>query len=144
VSDEIVHGVDLFPTIARLTGASVPNDRPIDGVDQSRFFLGTTYTSARDGIPIWCADRLQAVKWRHYKVHFYQQDTMVSPAVRLPIPLLFDLYTNPREDEDKPALDTWVIGPVLKIVAAFEESVKQYPLIPMGTPDPYRPPTSSR
>ena len=66
---------------------------------------------------------------------------MVSPAVRLPIPLLFDLYTNPREDEDKPALDTWVIGPVLKIVAAFEESVKQYPLIPMGTPDPYRPPT---
>jgi arylsulfatase len=29
---------------------------------------------------------------------------------------------------------------VLKIVAAFEESVKKHPLIPMGTPDPYRPP----
>ena len=134
VSDEIVHGVDLFPTIARLTEASVPNDRPIEGVDQSTFFLGKTDTSAREGIPIWCADRLQAVKWRHYKVHFYQQDTMVSPPVRLSVPLLFNLYTNPREDEDKPALDTWVVGPVLKIVAAFEESVKKYPLIPMGTP----------
>jgi arylsulfatase len=144
VSDEIVHGVDLFPTIARLTGASVPNDRPIDGVDQSTFFLGKTDKSAREGIPIWCSDRLQAVKWRNFKVHFYQQKTMVSPAVRLPVPLLFNLYTNPRENEDKPALDTWVIGPVLKIVAGFEESVKKYPLIPMGTPDPYRPPTGPR
>jgi arylsulfatase len=80
------------------------------------------------------------VKWRHYKVHFYQQDTMVSPPVRLPVPFLFDLYVNPREDEDKPSLDTWVVGPVLKIVGAFEASLKQDPLIPMGTPDPYVPP----
>jgi arylsulfatase A-like enzyme len=34
VSDEIVHGVDLFPTLASIVGASVPTDRPIDGVDQ--------------------------------------------------------------------------------------------------------------
>jgi arylsulfatase len=26
------------------------------------------------------------------------------------------------------------------MVAEFEASVKKYPLIPMGTPDPYRPP----
>jgi hypothetical protein len=30
------------------------------------------------------------------------------------------------------------------MVAAFEESVKKHPLIPMGTPDPYRPPTGER
>ena len=66
---------------------------------------------------------------------------MVSPPVKLPVPFLFNLYTNPQENEDKPALDSWVIGPVLKIVGAFEESVKKYPLIPMGTPDPYQPPT---
>jgi len=35
---------------------------------------------------------------------------------------------------------TWVVGPILKIVGAFEQSVKQHPLIPMGTPDPYSPP----
>jgi arylsulfatase len=139
VSDEIVHCVDLFPTIASMVGASVPNDRAIDGVDQSKFFTGKTDASGREGILIWCADRLQAVKWRHYKVHFYQQETMVSPPVKLPVPFLFNLYTNPQEDENKPALDTWTIGPVLKMVAAFEESTKQYPLIPMGTPDPYRP-----
>jgi hypothetical protein len=59
----------------------------------------------------------------------------------VPVPLLLNLYVNPREEESKPALDTWTIGPVLKMVAAFEESVKRYPLIPKGTPDPYRPPT---
>ena len=69
---------------------------------------------------------------------------MVSPPVKLPVPFLFNLYTNPQEDENKPALDTWVIGPVLKMVAEFEESTKKYPLIPMGTPDPYRPPTGPR
>jgi arylsulfatase A-like enzyme len=78
VSDEIVHAVDLFPTLASLTGAAVPKDRPIDGVDQSDFFAGKTEKSAREGILIWCADRLQAVKWKNFKVHFYQQETMVS------------------------------------------------------------------
>ena len=42
VSDAIVHAVDLFPTLARLGGAEVPKDRPIDGVDQRRFLSGRT------------------------------------------------------------------------------------------------------
>jgi arylsulfatase A-like enzyme len=140
VSDEIVHAVDLFPTLAGITGAAVPKDRPIDGVDQSDFFLGRTDKSAREGILIWCADRLQAVKWKNFKVHFYQQETMVSPPIKLAIPLLFNLYTNPREDQDKVITDSWVFGPVLKMVGEFEASVKKYPLIAMGTPDPYTPP----
>jgi hypothetical protein len=57
---------------------------------------------------------------------------------------LFNLYTNPQEDEAKTILDSWVIGPVLKMVGQFEETLKKYPLIPMGTPDPYRPPASAR
>jgi arylsulfatase len=140
VSDEIAHAVDLFPTLASVAGAAVPKDRPIDGVDQSSFFQGSTVKSAREGLLVWCADRLQAVKWRNYKVHFYQQETMVSPAVKLPVPLLLNLYTNPREEEDKPTVDSWVVGPVLRLVAEFEESVKRHPLIPMGTPDPHSPP----
>ena len=37
VSNEIVHEVDTFTTFARIAGAQVPQDRPIDGVDQTRF-----------------------------------------------------------------------------------------------------------
>ncbi len=39
VSNEIVHQMDVFPTLARFAGASVPQDRIIDGVDQSDFLL---------------------------------------------------------------------------------------------------------
>jgi arylsulfatase len=140
VSDEIVHGIDLFPTLASIVGAAVPKDRPIDGVDQSSFFTGKSEKSAREGILIWCADRLQAVKWRNFKVHFYQQETMVSPPIKLAIPLLFNLYTNPREDADKVITDSWIFGPVLKMIGEFDASVKKNPLIAMGTPDPYTPP----
>jgi arylsulfatase len=84
---------------------------PIDGVDQSAFFLGKTDKSAREGILIWCAERLQAVKWRHYKVHFYQQETMVSAPVKLGVPKLFNLYTNPTEDDAKPTVESWIVGP---------------------------------
>jgi arylsulfatase A-like enzyme len=139
VSDEIVHAVDLFPTLAKFAGGEVPKDRPIDGTDQSDFFTGKTDRSARDGILVFCADRLQAVKWKNFKVHFYQQETMVSPPVKLAIPFLFNLYTNPREDTDKQITDSWVIGPVLKMIGEFEASVKKHPLIAMGTADPYVP-----
>jgi arylsulfatase len=142
VSNEIVHGVDLFATLATLGGAQVPTDRPFDSLDQLAFILGKTEKSAREGFPIWCADRLQAVKWRNWKMHFMRQETMFDPPVKNPVPTIHNLYTDPREE--KPTADTWVVGPILKIVAAFEESVKRSPLIPMGTPDPYQPPSSSR
>jgi arylsulfatase len=144
VSDEIVHGVDLFPTLASIAGAAVPKDRPIDGVDQSNFFLGKTEESSREGILIWCSDRLQAVKWRNYKVHFYQQETMVSPPLKLGVPKLFNLYTNPIEDDAEPTVESWIVGPVLGLVAAFEASLEKHPLIPMGTPDPYAPQKGKR
>jgi arylsulfatase len=141
VSDEIVHAVDLFPTLAGITGASAPHDRPIDGMNQTDFFTGKNEKSAREGSLVFVADRLQAVKWRNYKIHFYKQDTLVSPPTKLGVPMLFNLYTNPREDEDKPSHDHWIVGPALKMVGEFEASVKKHPLISMGTPDPYTPPS---
>jgi len=136
-TNEIVHGVDMFATLARFSGAAVPTDRPFDSIDQSEFFLGNTEKSAREGFPIWCSDRLQAVKWRNWKLHFYRQDTMFDPPVKYPIPMVYNLFTDPREE--KPTPDSWVVGPVLKIVGEYDRSVKEHPLIPMGTPDPYKP-----
>jgi arylsulfatase len=138
VNNEIVHGVDMFATLAKFTGAKVPSDRPMDSDDQSDFFLGKTQKSAREGFPIWCAERLTAVKWRNWKMHFLRQDNMFDPPVKNPVPVIYNLFTDPREE--KPTPDSWVVGPMLKIVGEFDQSVKQYPLISMGTPDTYVPP----
>ena len=65
--------------------------------------------------------------------------TAGGTPVKLGVPLLFNLYVNPTEEADKIAHDSWVVGPMLQMVGAFEESVKKYPLIRMGTPEPYKP-----
>jgi arylsulfatase A-like enzyme len=49
VSNEIVHQVDTYTTFAKIAGASVPQDRPIDGVDQTEFLLGESEQSSREG-----------------------------------------------------------------------------------------------
>jgi arylsulfatase A-like enzyme len=108
VSDEIVHGVDLFTTLAGAAGAAIPQDRPIDGRDQWDSFCARSERSAREGVLIWVDNRLQAAKWHNFKVHFWEQDSMVSPPVKLPVPLLLDLYANPREEPDKRAFAAWV------------------------------------
>jgi arylsulfatase A-like enzyme len=138
VSNEIVHGVDMFATFAKIAGAKVPTDRPIDSLNQSDFLLGKSEQSAREGFPIWGANTLLAVKWRNWKLHFYRQDTVFDPPVKLGVPFIINLYTDPREE--KPTTDTWVLTPMLKIVGAFEGTVRDHPLIPMGIPDPYTPP----
>jgi arylsulfatase len=42
VSDEIVHEMDLFPTIAKIAVGKVPQDRVIDGIEMADFLMGKT------------------------------------------------------------------------------------------------------
>lgn len=144
VSNEIVHSVDTFTTFARFAGAVVPQDRAIDGVDQSEFLLGRSEKSARDGFPVFVADRMEAVKWKNWKIAFYEteRDWWTSP-VKLGVPKIYDLLVDPKEEYGATLTpNAWVGGPMMQIVAKFEESLKRYPPIAPGTPDPYRPPSA--
>ncbi|MCS6852049.1 MAG: arylsulfatase [Gemmataceae bacterium] len=141
-SNEIVHEVDIFPTLARLTGAEPPRDRIIDGVDQSAFLLGKQDKSNREGFPCYVGDVLHAVKWRNWKLHFVWQEYMFDPPQRLPNLRLHNLIEDPRERHGIDWTSTWVYTPMMRIVADFEASLKKEPPIPPGTPDPYVPPAS--
>jgi arylsulfatase A-like enzyme len=142
VSNEIVHSVDTFATFARMAGAAVPDDRAIDGVDQSEFLLGQSERSAREGFPVFVADRMEAVKWKNWKIAFYEQERdWWSPAMKLGVPKIFDLISDPQEEYGATLTPNgWVGGPMMKIVAEFEQSLKRHPPIAPGTPDPYTPP----
>lgn len=52
VSNDIVHLIDIFPTLANFVGGDIPQDRVLDGVDQSKFFTGQTPKSARESVII--------------------------------------------------------------------------------------------
>ncbi len=142
VSNEIVHEVDTFATFAKIAGAQVPQDRAIDGVDQSEFLLGKSEKSNREGFPVFVADRLEAVKWKNWKVSFYaEQRDWWTPPAKLGVPQIFNLITDPKEEYPATASpNAWVAHPAMKLVAVFEQSLKKHPPIAPGTPDPYTPP----
>jgi arylsulfatase len=49
------------------------------------------------------------------------------------------LLTDLKEERDVAPYNTWVADPMLKIISDFEGSLKKYPPIKLGTPDPYTP-----
>ncbi len=141
VSDEIVHQVDFFTTLARIAGAEIPTDRPIDGVDQTEFLLGKSEKSARESFPVFVADRLEGVKWRNWKVVFYDEERdWWTPPQKLGVPKAFNLYQDPKEEYPAAGpVNSWNAQFAMKIVVDIETSLKKYPPIKPGTPDPYRP-----
>ncbi len=140
VSNEIIHEVDTYATFAKIAGAAIPQDRAIDGIDQTDFFFGKQ-KSNREGFPVFVADRMEGVKWRNYKMVFYEEERdWWTPAAKLNAPEIFDLYTDPKEEY--PATLTpygWVATPMMKLIAEFEQSLKKFPPIAPGTADPYSP-----
>ena len=139
VTNEMVHIVDLYPTLARVAGATVPSDRPIDGVDQLDFFLGQRPKSAREGFVYYIKNELRAVKWRNWKMHFIWEVEPNEGPIKLETPYIFNLLRDPKEETNVATEENWVRGPMLKLLASFQESLKAHPSIPHGAPDDYKP-----
>jgi len=137
ISNEIVHVVDLFPTLARVAGATVPADRPIDGVDQLDFFLGRQARSNREGFVYYIKNELRAVKWRNWKMHFIWEVEPNEGPIKLETPYIFNLLRDPKEQTSVATEENWVRGPMLRLLANFQESLKAHPPIPPGAPDDY-------
>ena len=77
VSDAIFATIDFMPTFANLTGFKVPNDRTIDGVDQTELLFGESEVGARDNF-LFLNNAVRQGKWKYlraeHKVPGYAQD----------------------------------------------------------------------
>lgn len=144
VSNEIVHEMDLFTTFATISGGKVPTDRAIDGVDQTAFFTGKQEQSNRDSVVIYVGKELFGVKWRDWKMMSKEMDTGTSPIKQYSIPHIYNLLLDPREERPMTnALENfWVVHPLANVLLEHMTSLKKYPPIAPGTPDPYSPPTA--
>jgi arylsulfatase len=134
-SNEVVHVTDLYATLAAVAGAELPQDRPIDGVDQLAFFTGRQEKSAREGFLFYIKSELRAVKWRDWKLHFYWEPEVNEGKGKLESPYLFNLTRDPKEETDVLVFNTWVLGPMLRMVQAFNASCARHPNTPPGEPD---------
>jgi arylsulfatase len=138
-SDEIVHAMDIFPTIASFAGGSVPNDRIIDGIDMSDFLLGKTEVSGRDGFIVYMGNDIFGVKWKNWKLHFEEQEGWNTIKHTYTMPRLYNLYDDPQERNNVLFPHTWVPKAALKQLEEHIVSLKQNPPIPTGQADPYEP-----
>jgi arylsulfatase len=139
VTNEIVHITDLYTTLARVAGAEVPRDRPIDGVDQLDFFLGKQAKSNREGFVYYIKHELRAAKWRDWKMHMVWEPEPNQGPNHLETPWIFNLTRDPKEETDVGTEFSWVRTPLRRLIHDFQESLKKNPAIPPGAPDDYRP-----
>jgi arylsulfatase len=139
VTNEIIHVVDLFPTLAEIASLEIPKDRIIDGQDQSAFLLGQQEKSNREGFVYFIKTELRAAKWRDWKMHFVWEVEPNAGANHLETPYLFNIVQDPKEESDVNTTQGWVRGPIRKMVINFQNSLKEHPPIPPGAPDEFVP-----
>ena len=144
LSNEIIHEVDLFATIAAATGASniSTTDRIIDGINQLPFLEGKQQRSNRESaLFLNRAGSVMAVKWHDWKLWYNFKTEMPDPEpdnlVRL-----FDLRVDPQEEIDVKDYYPWVIGIMDSIVKEYELSLVKHPRVSASAnaADPYLPP----
>ena len=133
-SNEVVHITDMYTTLINWTGAAVPKDRVIDGLDQRAFLEGRQPNSAREGFPYWMGETMYGVKWQNFKVVFVAKESFAAPEKKLATPWVINLDVDPKEEKpyNYPYLHTWTMAHVGRILNEFGTSVEREPLIPAG------------
>ena len=108
--------MDLFPTLAALCGADLPDDRTIDGRDIRHLLFDDAGASPHEAFFYYQQDDLEAVRSGRWKLHFLKRRRLthddiaeavrtgtfsLSPAdLREPLRALYDLSIDPGETTD--------------------------------------------
>ncbi len=133
--------MDFLPTFARLCGGKVPDDRPIDGVDQADLLIGTSETGRRDELLTFVGADLVAARWKQFRAYFVDvapgrsgwggEHLMggvgASAAPMNGYPKVFNIESDPREEHNIGEMYNWVIGPLLRIVEKYKAGLAAHP-----------------
>ena len=136
-SKEMFHEVDFFTTFAALTGAELPTDRAIDGVDQTDYLLGKQEHSNRNSRIVFYDGHVGpvAVRYKQFKFHWIIYSRQNSPFEEAPqvlgqVPLVFNLDADPKERNNLFGRSGGVapFEPMIRdVMAPFMKSVAKFP-----------------
>jgi hypothetical protein len=116
------------------------NARVIDGQDMTDFLIGKKKKSGRDGFVVYMGNDVFGVKWRNWKVHFKEQDSVFDELRTYTMPRVYNLMNDPQERDNVLFPNTWVTKAALVQLDEHIASLKENPPIPTGSLDPYQPP----
>jgi arylsulfatase len=143
VSNEMFAIHDFLPTLASIVGATLPDDRPIDGVDQGAFLLGRQEKSNREHLLTFIGDRLAAVRWRQFRIYPMEViDSGANPSkggymgsIRetAGYPQVYNIEGDPKERVDLLVEGySWVMAPYMKLIFEYQATLKDHPNPPAG------------
>jgi arylsulfatase A len=135
VSQEVVTVMDLFPTIAAVTGAALP-EWPIDGRNILPILEGSARSSEAVPFYFYAGVELQAVRSGRWKLHLpHSYETVLLPGVDgnpgetawpdLPLSL-FDLEADPGETTNLAAQYPQMVGQLMNSAALFDADLKMH------------------
>ncbi len=130
--------MDFFPTFANIVGAKMPNDRPIDGVDQTDVLLGKSATGSRESLLSFIGPDLVAARWKQWRVYFTdiypsgigpqrQPGLLSANAPMAGYPKVFNIEMDPHENLNVSLLFGWCIQEPLLAVEKYFATLKDHP-----------------
>lgn len=134
VSDEMAMNIDLLPTLARVSGAALPQDRTLDGRDMSALLTARGGRSPHDSLLFFSNADVAAVRtsdWRLVVRTFYQIYDV--PLAAVGYRLLFNMASDRAETHS-----VWDNFP--EVAARLEQILKaaqaEFASIPQQRPTP--------
>lgn len=117
--------LDLLPTIAKLAGVELPDDREYDGSDLTQTLFDSEANSPRDVIFYYRLQDVYAVRKGPYKAHFITESSYGGAGrEELDTPLLFNVDHDPGESFDIAAEHPEVIADLRELVVQHRATLK--------------------
>ncbi|MGB0257267.1 MAG: sulfatase-like hydrolase/transferase, partial [Coraliomargarita sp.] len=122
---DIIHVTDWFTTMARIGGAqaSIPNDRIVDGIDQTSLVLNGEGYGRRDYMFHYNGDRLEAVRMGDHKMN------LAGNPLK---PEIYNIIRDPGEKTPGGASYLWAIAPFKQLVMSHMMQNQKYPHRQLG------------
>ncbi|MDN3204252.1 sulfatase family protein [Algoriphagus sediminis] len=123
---EIASTKDIFPTVAGILDKELPNDRIIDGIDLSEFSL-LKEQEERTFFYYGFDNTVFAVRHGRWKLHIRTNSQTGKTYFDDPLPLLFDVETDPSEQYNLAAEQPEIVRQLQILIQAHNEESAENP-----------------
>ncbi|MGF1777483.1 sulfatase-like hydrolase/transferase [Vibrio nomapromontoriensis] len=121
VVNDIGSAMDILPTVAALTGSTLPNT-DLDGVDLSATLLEGK-PSVRTVMPYYYKGNMQAYRNQEWKVVFYGSDPKNYSGYKLEKPELYNMINDEEEKLDVAEKNPEVLAMMVKEAQEYDASL---------------------
>lgn len=135
VSNELFHSMDFFATLADWASASIPDDRPIDSINQTDYLMNQAHGSKRDHVLVYYNGEFAAMRYLHFKLMravYPRKQSLIGDSFYLKsLPRIYNLKADPKEEHiisgGLESLTRSLVLKELELREKYRESLEQFP-----------------